>query len=172
MRIFLLGFMGSGKSSLAKELSAKLGYKFIDLDSQIEEKAGKNINSIFEKDGEEKFREIEHQCLKDAIVNDNCVIATGGGTPCFYDNMEIINNNGLSIYIRLNPGILASRLYSAKSERPLLKNIKSKKELQERIEEMLASREEYYFQSMLMVDGKSINAKKIYNMLEGSITTG
>jgi shikimate kinase len=166
MRIFLLGFMGSGKSTLGKELSAKIAYSFIDLDSEIEEKAGKNISSIFETDGEEKFRELEHQCLMDTLINDNCVIATGGGTPCFFNNMDIINENGFAIYIKFNAGVLASRLYNAKSERPLLKNIKTQSELQRRIEQLLEIREEFYEQSSMIVEGMSMDAKRLSGILK------
>jgi shikimate kinase len=166
MRIFLLGFMGSGKSSLGKEIAHKLGYKFLDLDKMIEVKAGLKVSEIFKVSGEEKFREIEHECLKDSILYDNNVISTGGGTPCFFDNMEIINNNGVSVYIKLNVGILTSRLFKDKGERPLLKQTYNKVDFQKHIKELLTIREEYYLQSKIILEGENLKAITIIEVLK------
>ena len=170
MRIYLIGFMGSGKSSMGKELAHKLGLAFADLDELIEEKEGKKISEIFETDGEKRFRETEHDCLISTLQLNNVIISTGGGTPCFFDNMEMINAKGISIYIKYNSGILVSRLNANKEKRPLIKQFHDKKELKLFIKELLEKREKYYLQSKFIIDGKNINAKRIIKMLEGTIS--
>ncbi|MFA4852081.1 MAG: shikimate kinase [Bacteroidales bacterium] len=167
MRIYLIGFMGSGKSSIGSELAHKLEHIFIDLDDVIEKTSGRKIGDIFKIDGENGFREIEHECLKKTFLNDTIVVATGGGTPCYNNNMELINRHGISIYIKLNQGILASRLFSDKGTRPLIKNYTNIKELQKFIEDSLEKREKFYLQSKLIIEGKNISAKKIIEMLAG-----
>jgi shikimate kinase len=160
--------MGSGKSSLGKELAHKLGLAFADLDELIEEQEGKKISDIFETEGENKFRETEHNCLIKTLQLNNTVISTGGGTPCFFNNMELINAKGISIYIKYNPGILASRLYANKEKRPLIKHCKNKEDLELFIKDLLEKREKYYLQSKHIVEGKNITAKKIIETLSGT----
>lgn len=172
MRIFLLGFMGSGKSSLGKKLAKQLAFNFIDLDVMIERKAGLTINEIFENSGEEKFRDLEHECLKDSLNFDNVVIATGGGTPCFYDNMEMINNNGISLYIKLSTYALISRLFDNKAKRPLLKQAENKQEFQKFIYDLFATREKYYLQAQMIVEGDKIKVNEIIEMLKNNETDG
>jgi len=169
MRIFLIGFMGSGKSSIGRELAHKLGLLFIDLDSLIEEKTSSSISEIFSNQGEEKFREIEQQCLKETFKADNVVIATGGGTPCFHNNMQLINEHGISVYIKLNAGMLASRLISDNGKRPLLKDHTTPEDFQKHISQLLETRELYYEKATFIVEGKNISAKKIIEKLSGSI---
>jgi len=152
MRIFLVGFMGSGKSSLGRKLAHRLGFSFIDLDKMIEEKEGRSISEIFENKGENSFREIEHECLKQTLLVEDAVISTGGGTPCFFNNMDLINQNGISVYIKFNSGMLASRLSKDKGKRPLLKHSDNKKDFQDHIEKLLSKREKYYLQSQLILD--------------------
>ena len=153
--------MGSGKSVLGRKLSKKLKISFIDIDELIEIKTGQKVSEIFSNKGENVFRETEHECLKEIILNENIVVATGGGTPCFYDNMEIINNNGISVYLKYNPGILASRLISSSIERPLIKQLNDKKALKLYIEELLEKREKYYLKSKYVIEEKNISVKKL-----------
>src|SRR5688500_7831796 len=110
MKIFLLGYMGCGKSSAGKKLANKLGFEFIDLDEMIEKQYQKSVSEIFETEGENKFREYEHNCLKGLLDKENIVISLGGGTPCYYNNMELINTHGTSIYLKMSTEVLASRL--------------------------------------------------------------
>ena len=161
--------MGSGKSSLGEELAHKLSLAFFDLDQMIEEEEGRKISEIFETDGEEKFREKEHVCLNKTFELSNVVVSTGGGTPCFFNNMEMINEKGISIYIKLNPGMLASRLCADKKKRPLIKHCKDKNELELFVKNLLEKRDKYYLQSKIILEGKNINAKKIIEALSGSI---
>jgi shikimate kinase len=160
--------MGSGKSSLGKELAHKLGLAFADLDGLIEEKEGKKISEIFETDGEKRFREIEHDCLISTLQLNNVIISTGGGTPCFFDNMEMINAKGISIYIKYNSGILVSRLDANKDKRPLIKHCKNREELELFVKDLLEKREKYYLQSKLILEGKDINSKKIIEAMAGT----
>ena len=90
MRIFLIGFMGCGKTTIAKQLATLLNYQFIDQDHEIERRMGMEVSKIFEVHGEKFFREIEHQCLEEFSSHENIVFSTGGGAPCFFDNLEIM----------------------------------------------------------------------------------
>ena len=156
--------MGSGKSSLGKILARKLNYSFIDIDNIIEKQTVKKISEIFSDDGEEAFRKIEHDCLIETFSFSNTVIATGGGTPCFFNNMEIINQNGISIYLKFSSGILASRLFTTPGNRPLIKQFKDKLELKNYIDTLLYDREKFYTKSKLIIEDK-INAKKIVELI-------
>ncbi|MFI5135670.1 MAG: shikimate kinase [Chitinophagales bacterium] len=118
--IFLIGFMGSGKTSVGKKLAALLSAEFVDLDEVIELKESKTISQIFQELGEEYFRERESQCLQSLSEKSNAVIATGGGVPYFHDNMKWMNENGVTVYLQTNSEILFGRLKSEIAHRPLL----------------------------------------------------
>ncbi len=143
MIIFIIGFMGSGKSSTGKKLAEKLGYEFVDTDKRIVEKLGMSVNEIFDRLGEETFRKEESRLLKELVSGKNLVVSTGGGLPCHGDNMEIINRNGISVYLKASPEELYARLLSRKHKRPLIRDL-SDSELKTFIEEKLAVREPYY----------------------------
>lgn len=155
-RIFLVGYMGSGKTTVGQLLAKDLGYSFIDLDTYIEKRYLKKINDIFAEQGEDKFREIENRILQEVSEMDNVVVSTGGGAACFYNNMQIMNQSGVSIYLRLSPDKLAERLYKAKAMRPLIKD-KTATELPEFINEMLAKREPYYNKASYIIDNSCNN---------------
>lgn len=161
MRFFLIGFMGCGKSSIGKELASSIKYSFIDLDQVIEKNEGCYIHDIFKEKGEEEFRKIEHHYLENVILCNNAVIATGGGTPCFFNNMEIIKQNGVSIYLKYNSEVLASRLFQNKSQRPLLKKFRQMSDLKKYIDELLIIREGYYLQSDIVLNDNDISANTI-----------
>ncbi|MEH0156145.1 shikimate kinase [Limibacter armeniacum] len=124
MRVYLIGMPGSGKSTLGKKLAEAMQYAFVDLDTEIESSEGKSIPDIFEHDGEDYFRKIEKYILQ-KTTPDNTIIATGGGAPCFYDNMDFINNNGVSIFIDTPVKELASRVMKQIGDRPLLDGIEN-----------------------------------------------
>ncbi len=153
-RIYLVGFMAAGKTTFGKILAKRLGYNFIDTDRMFEEKYKTSIDLFFKKYGEENFRKLEHEILKTTFSLENTVISTGGGTPCFFNNMEEINNNGLSIYLQLPPKALYHRLVNAKRVRPLVTE-KSDDELLNFIQEKLKEREPFYNQSKLIISGLS-----------------
>ncbi|MFC2097302.1 shikimate kinase [Bacteroidota bacterium] len=151
MQIFLVGFMGCGKTSIGKKLANRLNLHFVDLDNYIEQKTGKKISLIFETQGEETFRKFENKYLKELQKKDNILISTGGGTPCFLENMELINNTGISIYLEMNTQSLVQRLMNAKSQRPLIIG-KNKKELADYVEKTLAEREQYYKKANIIIN--------------------
>lgn len=121
IRIFLVGYMGAGKTTLGKALSKELGLPFIDLDWYIEERFHKTIQALFSERGEEKFRELEKQMLREVGEFENVVISTGGGTPCFFDNMDFMNEKGITVFLNVRPETLFRRLRVAKMQRPLLR---------------------------------------------------
>ena len=129
-KIFLTGYMGSGKSSTGKLLASQLDYNFIDLDKFIEKEYKMTIPEIFSSKGEKEFRAMEHNCLKKVVEKENTVVACGGGTPCYYGNMELMNNNGTTVYLKMSVDTLVNRLLHAKDKRPLILN-KTEKELKE-----------------------------------------
>lgn len=147
-KIYLIGFMGSGKSTVGRKLASKLKWTFIDLDEEIERKIGMSIPEIFSKKGEAFFRETESDQLKNLETGTRTVISTGGGTPCFGENMKYMLESGLTIYLRMTPGQLKSRLLRSSEDRPLIKDIK-KEELGEFIEKKLGEREKCYSRAEL-----------------------
>ncbi|MEK6616439.1 MAG: shikimate kinase, partial [Bacteroidota bacterium] len=129
MKIFLIGYMGSGKSTVGKRLAEKLSRKeetnfdFIDFDKHIEKGTGKTITEIFASDGEEKFRMLEYEYLKKLLNKENSVISLGGGTPCFHNTIQLINKNGISVYLEMSLNALVARLSKAKNKRPLIRDL-------------------------------------------------
>jgi shikimate kinase len=118
--IFLIGYMGCGKSTLARALAKYTGLQFIDLDNYIERRFMANVRDIFARYGEERFRDMEHRMLLEVADFENVIIACGGGTPCFHNNMEIINTHGTSIWLQASDSILHHRLVRGRHKRPLL----------------------------------------------------
>ena len=152
-RIFLIGYMGSGKSTVGKLLANKLGYSFIDMDAQIEAQQFKTIAQIFSELGEDKFRLLEQKCLHEVSEFDNVVISTGGGTSCFFDNISYMNANGLTVYLKFTAQELAERLGGSHvAKRPVLGN-RQGDELLQFISEGLSKREPYYIQATYSIWG-------------------
>lgn len=149
--IFLIGYMGSGKTTLAKKLASKLELPFIDTDDEIVKEIGVSITEYFQLHGEEKFRELERkQLLKTA--QQNAIVSTGGGSPCFFDNMQWMNENGISVYLQMSPKSLFDRLSQSKpNKRPILIG-KTEEELFNFITEKLTEREPFYQQAHLIID--------------------
>jgi len=152
-RFFLIGFMGSGKTAMGKLLAKRHGLTFIDLDSYIENKFRKTVAQIFTENGETGFREIEKNCLCEVAEFEDVVIATGGGAPCFFDNMNFMNQCGETIYIRLTPEHLTERLSSSRAGvRPLLRD-KTGEDLLQYITEALQKREPFYLRAKCIIEG-------------------
>lgn len=164
MLIFLIGYMGSGKSVIGRKLAHKLHYEFIDLDEYIEKKYNQTISEIFAKQGEQKFRELENKYLKELITKSNAVIATGGGTPCFYDNMKLLNKHGITIYLKATPEFLFKRLKKSPQKRPLLEK-NNKKELLGFIKNSLKEREKYYLKAKYVIDAENVKIEEITKLL-------
>ena len=160
MKVFLIGFMGSGKTTIGKKLANYLKYEFIDLDKLIESRAGMSIVNYFELHGEGAFRELERDILQKTQFPENVIIATGGGAPCFGDNMEWMNKNGLVAYLSLSPKALASRLEHSKTDRPLIRHLKGD-ELIDFISSKLQEREEFYNQAKYVVSASDLTAERL-----------
>lgn len=165
MRIYIIGFMGSGKSTFGRKLSKKLGYRFTDTDSLLSDRNGLSIGAFFEKYGQKRFREEEHRLLNELIAEEDIVIATGGGIPCFSGNMEIMNQTGITVYMQLSPAALYSRLSKSRSDRPLLRN-KEGEVLQAYISSELERRERFYLKAKIVADGLNISPALIAGMLK------
>lgn len=165
MRIFLIGFMGSGKSTLGKQLAKKMGFGFVDQDDYIEQKVGMTVGEYFSRHGEDAFRKLEHEVLLELVQFEDVVISTGGGAPCFYDNMDIMNKNGIAIYLKLKPEVLRNRLKHAQTERPLIKG-KSEEELLEYIKIKLSERESFYSKATHIIESLDLKAEDIFSLIK------
>ncbi|MBO5181019.1 MAG: shikimate kinase [Paraprevotella sp.] len=143
IRIALTGYMGAGKTTIGRILAKELDIPFYDLDWYIEERFHKTIAQIFADKGEEGFRNTERQMLHEVAEFENIVLSCGGGTPCFFDNMDYLNRQATTVYLKATPEVLFQHLKMGKTERPLLKN-KTEEEMIRFIKESLAGREPFY----------------------------
>lgn len=150
-RIILIGYMGAGKTTVGKALAAELGLRFYDLDWYIESRMRKTVAQLFAELGEEGFRRIERNMLHEVAEFEGVLISCGGGTPCFYDNMQYINQQGLTLYLKASPEVLYKHLKMGKSVRPLLLN-KTPEEVQRFISEQLKAREQFYTRAQFTLD--------------------
>lgn len=150
-RIILLGYMGAGKTTIGKELAKALGLSFYDLDWYIQTRMRKTVKEIFDERGEEGFRKIEHNMLHEVAEFEDVVISCGGGTPCFYDNMDYMNQQAETVYLKADPDVLYMHLKMGKGVRPLLLN-KTPEEVQAFIREQLAQREAFYSRAKHTLD--------------------
>ncbi len=164
-RIILVGYMGSGKTTVGKALSKETGMMFYDLDWYIESRMRKSVSQIFAERGEEGFRVIEHNMLHEVAEFEDVIISCGGGTPCFYDNMDYLNQQGDVIYLKASPETLYKHLLMAKVERPLLKD-KTAEELTAYITEHLKEREPYYTKARYTLD---VNVLDDYDKIQISV---
>ncbi len=158
--------MGCGKSSLGRRLADKLNYTFFDTDSVLEEQAGMKVPEIFSKLGEEAFRDMERKVLKETALIDDVIIATGGGMPCHFDNMDFMLTHGKTIYIRMDPESLADRIENSHKKRPLVDHLKGDA-LIKTIKEKLALREPYYMNADVIVKGESLKPKHVISLIFG-----
>ena len=143
--------MGSGKTTVGKALSKETGMMFYDLDWYIESRMRKTVSQIFAERGEEAFRKLEHSMLHEVAEFEDVIISCGGGTPCFFDNMDYLNQQGDVVYLKASPEVLYNHLLMAKVERPLLKG-KSPEELIAYITEHLKERAPYYEKARYTLD--------------------
>lgn len=166
-RIFLIGFMGSGKSTLGAQLARRVGYQFIDMDLLIEETAEMSIPEIFNEHGEEVFRKWEYDILSELCHREKLVISTGGGAPCHSGMMDLMNGCGSTIYLKLSPEALQRRLSQSRTERPLIKG-KSESELLDFIKSLLEKRQGYYQNATYIVDGFDLKPEALEKLLRES----
>jgi shikimate kinase len=164
-RIILIGYMGAGKTTIGKALSKELGIIFYDLDWYIESRMRKTVSQIFAERGEEGFRKIEYNMLHEVAEFENVIISCGGGTPCFFDNMEYLNQQGQVVYLKASPEVLYKHLQMARVERPLIKG-KSQEELLTFIREQLEKREPFYSKARYTLD---VNLMDNYDKIKISV---
>ena len=150
-RIILIGYMGSGKTTIGKALSKETGMMFYDMDWYIESRMRKTVSQIFAEKGEEGFRKSEYNMLHEVAEFEDVIISCGGGTPCFFDNMDYLNQQGDVVYLKATPEVLYKHLLMAKVERPLLKD-KTPEELIAYITEHLKEREPFYTKARYSLD--------------------
>lgn len=161
----IIGFMGSGKTTLGRKMAKVWDYKFIDLDLYISDMYGMGIPELFDKFGEKGFRTRESQALKDVLTqNQTCILSLGGGTPCFNQNLSLIKEKTLSIYLKLSAEELTSRLLRSPNPRPLVKN-KSADELLEYIKAELQKREFFYTQADMTIESDSIQITDLFTFI-------
>lgn len=149
---------------MGRALSASLNLMFIDLDTFLEERYFKSIPQIFAEEGEDSFRRKERKVLEEVAAFDNVIVATGGGAPCFFDNMELMNNSGFCIFLDVEIDSLVTRLLRAKTERPLIKG-KSPDELRLFIEEMMQKRRPFYEKARHILKGKDILPEQVMELV-------
>jgi shikimate kinase len=166
LKIYLIGFMGAGKTSKGRKLAKRLGYGFADMDLIIEEQEGMPVSEIFSLKGEDWFRNKETEVLHHlGEQEEDIVISTGGGVPCFNDNMDYINSTGVSVYLKMTPEAIAIRLgRSHKPARPLLQG-KTGKELLEFISHKLREREPFYLRSKFVIPAENLKMRDLATCL-------
>jgi len=166
MKVFLIGYMGSGKSTAGKKLAKILDLPFYDLDVKIASNERLSISEIFAAMGESAFRGMERQTLQQLIADeDSFVLSCGGGTPCFYDNMMEMNQAGTTVYLQMDALSLAYRLSNAKEQRPLVAGM-GETELKSYITQHLAEREAYYQEAKMVVNGLGLDKRKLELLAE------
>ncbi len=165
-RIILIGYMGSGKTTVGKALAKELGLQFYDLDWYIESRRRKTVPQLFAERGEDGFREIECNMLHEVAEFEDIVLSCGGGTPCFFDNMDYMNRQGEVIWLKADAEVLYKHLLMGKTERPLLKG-KSPDELIAFIREQLEKREPFYAKAHHVLD---VSLMDTYEKINISVT--
>lgn len=164
-RIILIGYMGAGKTTVGKQLADNLGLMFYDLDWYITSRMHRTVAQIFEESGEEGFRKVEHNMLHEVAEFENVVLSCGGGTPCFFDNMDYLNRQGETVYLKATPEVLYAHLKMGKTVRPLLLN-KTPEEVEAFVKEQLAQREPYYLKAKHVLD---VNLLDSYDKIQTSV---
>ena len=161
MKFFLIGFMGAGKTTIGKFAARQNGLHFVDLDAYIEQKSATTVREIFREKGEEYFRQLERKALEEvcAIEGLDLLVSCGGGTPCFLDNMQMLNDHGHTIYLDLSAARLTDRLRNAKDKRPLLNSIDG--DLQVFVHKKLMERAVFYMQAETIIRENNCHKKYV-----------
>ncbi len=163
--------MGSGKSTIGRRLAKAAAYGFIDLDELFEKTYKIGIQVFFKKYDENAFRIIEHELLKSTVSLDNLVVSTGGGTPCFFNNIEIIKKNGISVYLKMHIDSLVFRLLNSKKSRPQIKGL-DEKGLLERVKNDMLFRENYYNKAHYSIKGENLELPEIIKLIRPHLKDG
>lgn len=164
-RVYLVGYMGAGKTTAAKRLANRLGWQHYDTDALFEEKFKISIDDFFHKYDEPLFRKLESQVLQSTENLENAIISTGGGTACFNDNMVWMNEHGTTVFLRISPVAAANRLSLSKKKRPLTENL-SEAELTEYVQEHYASRLPFYEQAKICVKAENLDIENLIKLIQ------
>ena len=164
MNIYLIGFMGCGKTTVGKRLAARLDFSFVDTDELFSAVHNCSVKEYFDLYSEEKFREKEQKILYQTQFMDNTVIAVGGGTPCYQDNMQWMLSNGITVYIKMPAMALYHRLSNSKTQRPLLSSLPNQ-DMKNTIETLLSQRENTYNQALITVSGLDFDMENLVKNL-------
>ena len=167
-RIFLIGYMGAGKTTLGKALAHRMNLSYIDTDNYIEKRYHKKISEIFATEGEERFRNIEHRMIKEISEIEDVIVSTGGGLPCFNDNMTVMNSLGITVYLETSVEELAARLKVSRNVRPILKN-RTGNELIAFIKESLDKRKTFYELAKVRFNAEQMYNDKDVDLLAGKL---
>lgn len=171
-KIVLIGFPGVGKTTIARKLAKILNYHFVDLDQDFETHYKTDISVFIHKYGEQNFRKCEYERLQSLLLSfpdENVIISTGGGTPCFFDAIEMINKYALSVYVKMTEKSLFIRLIHAKKRRPLLQNM-NEEELKEYIHKTLSVREKFYEQAAITMKGEDADVPELANLIKKRVS--
>ncbi len=158
MTIFLIGYMASGKTTLGRALARTSGMQFIDLDFYIQQRFRKTISEIFAEEGEEGFRRLERSVLNEVGEFCDVIISCGGGTPCFFDNMDFMNSRGVTVWLRSSVGRIVERLLTAKTRRPIVERL-TREELPAFVEAHLEERSPFYSKARMTFDSENLESK-------------
>ncbi len=171
MLLFLVGYMGSGKSSLGRKIARRLSVRYVDTDSVIEQREGASVSDIFYYEGEERFRELERETIEECIASgEDAVVSTGGGLPVWRDNMALMNSAGMTVYIRRTPEQIISRLSPyGRQRRPKFRGL-SDEELLAFMRSNMAEREPFYSQAHKTVDCTAMNDTETVEFIINSLT--
>jgi len=165
MKIFLIGFMGSGKTTIGRRIVERIGFDFVDTDSFIEMQQGLTVSEVFARFGELAFREMERSILQEIQKLEYAVVSTGGGMPCYGDNMDVMLASGKVVYLKTSPQALTRRLLRSHTERPLIKG-KTEKELEQYIIEKLSEREPFYNRAHIVVQTEIFSMDELLQTLD------
>lgn len=173
MRVYLVGFMGCGKSSIGKMLARELGYTFIDMDKRLAEREGRSVNEIFAHYGEKHFRALEAEFLREVAQKDdeNMIVATGGGVACKEENLELMLQSGVVVYLKRTRQELLRRLVAGQHSRPLIQG-KTPQQIEEFIDTTLTIREPYYSRANIVVDCDHIGDSAAISVIRMALEMG
>ena len=169
MRIYISGYMYSGKSTVGRRLARRLGYEFLDTDAMFENRFRISIHDFLHRYDEPLFRRLEHDILLSTAEKDNCVVSTGGGTPCYSDNMDFMCAQGITVYLEASTDLIMSRHAKSKKVRPLLEGM-SRYELEAFVKKQLEARRPYYERAMLRFGAEDISIDAICEALKKATT--
>ena len=164
-KIYLVGYMGAGKTTAARRLAHRLGWEVADTDALFEEKYKISVNDFFNKYDEPLYRKLESEVLKATEGLENVVVSTGGGTACYFDNMEWMNQHGLTVFLRISPKAVIDRLLHAKRKRPLAEG-KTESELTEFVNRHYTERLPFYEQAKITVKAEDLDLENLIKQIE------